>query len=483
MGTPLSPPAVVCDVCGRENPPHLTFCQDCGRRLKEREMRGVAPTPPTGLAKVDLAPKSVSPGRSRPEAPAFAFSPAAPAASPPAREPVPSPVAPAAAKVPEVAAPAVEPLVCPTCSAPNPVAYRFCVACGASIRPAKVVAPVAEVASPPIRFEPARTSDEPRTSESRHAAPPPAPAPTPSPAPVAVAPAPIAGAPVVEIASSRAQPLAAVTCTRCQGQSPGGTRFCRFCGAGLVESARPGPNKRAREEASAAVYPQPAEAKRRPGSTRRPRLVVIVEDGSEGETYPLDGSQIDVGRVTGDILLPEDPYVSPRHARITFDGAAFAVRDLGSTNGVYIRLRRVCPLQHGDRILVGLEVLQLEIAAEAERSFGPAMEHGTALFGSPAVSREARLCQRTVEGVTRDVYHLFRDDTVLGRESGDIVFSADPFLSRRHAVIRRDPKTRAFSIEDLGSSNGTYVAIRRETPLSRGDFIRMGQHLFRVDLD
>ena len=100
----------------------------------------------------------------------------------------------------------------------------------------------------------------------------------------------------------------------------------------------------------------------------------------------------------------------------------------------------------------------------------------------PSTPRRARLCQRTVEGVTRDVYHLFRDETVIGRETGDIVFTADPFLSRRHAAIRRSPMTGEFTITDLDSSNGTYVAIRGDTTLANGDFVRIGQHLFRVDL-
>jgi pSer/pThr/pTyr-binding forkhead associated (FHA) protein len=133
-------------------------------------------------------------------------------------------------------------------------------------------------------------------------------------------------------------------------------------------------------------------------------------------------------------------------------------------------------------LLLGLEVLQFHAVSNAERGLGHASQHGTLLFGSPAVARHARLCQRTIEGVVRDVYHLFRDETVIGREQGDIVFSADPFLSRRHAVISRDPSTSEFFVRDLDSSNGSYKAIRGEVPLANGDFVRVGQHLFRVDL-
>lgn len=212
------------------------------------------------------------------------------------------------------------------------------------------------------------------------------------------------------------------------------------------------------------------------------RLVVIVEDGSEGRSFSLSEGQLDIGRVDGDIILEDDHYVSPRHARLRFLDGRWVLRDLDSTNHVYVRLRKPHPLKDADLLLLGLEVLQFQTVSDGERGLGHAMQHGTLLFGSPATPRRARLCQRTVEGVVRDVYHLFRDETVIGREMGDIVFTADPFLSRRHAAIRRNPATGEFSVVDLDSSNGTYAAIRGEINLSNGDFLRIGQHLFRVDL-
>ncbi len=213
------------------------------------------------------------------------------------------------------------------------------------------------------------------------------------------------------------------------------------------------------------------------------RLVVITQDGTAGRTYEVNEVQVDVGRDEGGIQLPNDPYVSPRHARLRRSGGQFFVRDLGSVNGVYVRLRRPEKLDHGDLVLVGLEVLRFELVSEAEKALGPALDRGVQVFGSPATTRFARLCQRTVEGVTRDVYSLYRDETIIGRESGDIVFTSDPFMSRQHAAITRDPYDGTFSVKDLGSSNGTYLAIRAEVGLQSGDHVRIGQHLFRLEVD
>ncbi len=266
--------------------------------------------------------------------------------------------------------------------------------------------------------------------------------------------------------------------------------FCQFCGAKLGDAiavpevqVMPGP--------ATALGPAPAGSPFAAGTSfqfgarqrheERAKLVVIGQDGKPGREYEIEGEQTDVGREEGSILLVNDPYVSPRHARLQFRDGRFFIRDLESVNGVYVRLRAPERLQHADLVLVGLEVLRFEVVSDAERGLGPAAERGTQVFGSPAAPRYARLCQRTVEGVTRDVYYPTREETVVGREVGDVVFTTDPFMSRRHAAIVRDPATNTFTLKDLGSSNGTYLGIRGERELVSGDHVRVGQHLFRLD--
>jgi pSer/pThr/pTyr-binding forkhead associated (FHA) protein len=262
-----------------------------------------------------------------------------------------------------------------------------------------------------------------------------------------------------------------VTCGRCHGTNQRGLPYCQFCGARLAE----GPVQPAA---------RPPQAAWQDPSAGQPsaRLVVIAQDGTPGTEYPLAGPESDVGREDGSIRLPTDPYVSPRHLRISQRNDRFFVRDLESVNGVYVRLRAAEVLRHADLVLIGLEVLRFELVSDAERGLGPATERGTRVFGSPSVPRLAKLCQLTVEGVTRDQYYLSRDETVIGRESGDVVFTNDPFMSRRHASVDRDVASGSFTLRDLGSSNGTFIAIRGERELMSGDHLRVGQHLFRLDV-
>jgi hypothetical protein len=71
-------------------------------------------------------------------------------------------------------------------------------------------------------------------------------------------------------------------------------------------------------------------------------------------------------------------------------------------------------------------------------------------------------------------------DAVIGREGTDVVV-ADPEVSRRHAVIRVHGDS--VSIEDLGSTNGTYVndgRIQGTVALSDGDTVRFGNTVWRL---
>ncbi|HTB60286.1 MAG TPA: FHA domain-containing protein [Polyangia bacterium] len=209
------------------------------------------------------------------------------------------------------------------------------------------------------------------------------------------------------------------------------------------------------------------------------RLVVVHRDGTDGISYNLLGDQIDIGRTEGDLLF-EDPHLAPRHARVVASLTGRVLTPLESRNGVYVRLRGPIDLQDGDHILVGKQVLRFELLTDAERNLRPALEHGVVVFGTPVRPPWARLRQVTPAAVSRDVFHLTRPDVALGRETADLVFSDDEFMSRRHAQISF--RNGRGHLEDLGSSNGTFLRLRGPHGLNSGDLIRMGDELLRFEI-
>jgi pSer/pThr/pTyr-binding forkhead associated (FHA) protein len=535
---------VICDCCGRDNPKNLIFCQDCGRRLQEPPPAVVAPTPPSGLPKAaaQLQGSRPSPYASRAEAPAFGFS--GPVLSPAAipseraapgavvcprcqtRNPLsgrfcvscgavlgeagvqqPAPVQQRPMELQQAAmTPQQPPIVAPTqpdlapdqqpvrpvamvsiaseraktaatttcerCQGVCEAGMRFCKFCGAPLpQPDSAnklgnTMPQADPGKPARGPEYAKTPARPGIQAAIEEAARQASAFSPRPrieAGAIAAPARPSARPALD-----------------QGQRGAG-------GQPPTEPATPQALEAARQGGLVADKPSVATGTygagfAGPAEEVAGRLIVIAGDGQEGPSFPLVGDQVDVGRTDGTVVLPDDKYMSPRHARLMRIQGQWWVRDLGSTNGVYARIAKPHELADSDLLLLGVEVLRFETMSGSEAGFGPAVQHGTFVFGSPALPRHARLVQRSVEGVARDVYHLHRLETIIGRESGDLVFTDDPYMSRRHALIRRDSVTGKYTLVDLDSSNGTFVAIRGDRELQNGDSIRVGQHLFRVDL-
>jgi pSer/pThr/pTyr-binding forkhead associated (FHA) protein len=281
---------------------------------------------------------------------------------------------------------------------------------------------------------------------------------------------PRCGAPVGSVAGGGS----ALICSGCGNRNPMDTNFCFACGRRLGHTTPMSADASAALAAAVAARPSLAAATRTAGA----RLVAVRRDGSDGESYALVGDQIDIGRTEGDLRF-DDAHLAERHARISLRAGQYVITPLETRNGVYIRIAGPVELQDGNYVLVGKQVLRFETVPDAEKTVRPAVEHGMILFGTPLKSPWGRLRQLTSAGTSRDVYHLTRSDLILGREQGDIVFSDDEFMSRRHALLQF--RGNRAMISDQGSSNGTYVRLTGQHALDPGQMIRLGDELLRFE--
>lgn len=91
-------------------------------------------------------------------------------------------------------------------------------------------------------------------------------------------------------------------------------------------------------------------------------LARVSGDPLGHEVYYRPQRLLTIGRAHCDILFTEDGFVSERHAQLTAeDGGTLTLEDLGSRNGTYVRARTPRALAHGDLLLMGDQVLRVEL--------------------------------------------------------------------------------------------------------------------------
>jgi ribosomal protein L40E len=138
-------------------------------------------------------------------------------------------------------------------------------------------------------------------------------------------------------------------CPECGFQNPEAANYCARCGAHLV---RP-------EESETTMTFTPEEAEEEglglPEGIGGPALVVRSGGGRSGETFPLEGQRITVGRSPDCEIFLDDVTVSRKHAALTKDGDGFSIQDEGSLNGTFVNKKRVeeAQLEDGDEIQIG----------------------------------------------------------------------------------------------------------------------------------
>ncbi|HMK73378.1 MAG TPA: FHA domain-containing protein [Myxococcaceae bacterium] len=95
----------------------------------------------------------------------------------------------------------------------------------------------------------------------------------------------------------------------------------------------------------------------------RLRVVQLLDGGIRAAAFPLREGDNLLGREMGDIIFPTDGFVSGRHAVLKARGDRLVVRDVGSSNGTFLRLTSAVFVDNGDQFLVGRELLRVEIQA------------------------------------------------------------------------------------------------------------------------
>jgi FHA domain len=130
------------------------------------------------------------------------------------------------------------------------------------------------------------------------------------------------------------------------------------------------------------------------------------------------------------------------------------------------------------------------LAADGRSAAPPIPPDATGLYSATAVAggdiahRSPQLVVERAPGHEPGMIYDVDGDLVLGRGERAEIRLEDPFASSRHARIFE--QGNIVVIEDLGSTNGTYLneeVLQSPRPLHPGDRVRIGDSEFTFEVD
>ncbi|MCU0722887.1 MAG: FHA domain-containing protein, partial [Planctomycetes bacterium] len=220
--------------------------------------------------------------------------------------------------------------------------------------------------------------------------------------------------------------------------------------------------------ASAPERPRPPAPPRTAPGPRTCRLVTRRE-GEDERVFPVTGP-IRIGRGEGNDIRLDVDEVSGSHARIAPARGGFVLEDQGSTNGTFVNGNRIraARLAHGDEIEIG-PARFLFLSADGDE------EAALAAFRRRRMARERRWALVAEDGSQTEIESL---PFTVGRSADNRLALEDESVSSRHA--RFDREGSRLVLEDLGSTNGTFLGGRRieRERVGHGDEIEFGSLFF-----
>ena len=208
----------------------------------------------------------------------------------------------------------------------------------------------------------------------------------------------------------------------------------------------------------------------------RATFSLVLQDfaGTVLQILALGAGRTYLGRLEGDLLCPDDPAMSPLHARfhLTEDGRLL-VRDLKSTNGTYLRCRDQVDLRDGDRFLVGSQVFSFH---DTWPPAGNDADEGTAWLAPAGLAVPHRVVAHGPGDAPIHV-HLLEGDWDIGRHV-DAPWRDDERMARLHAVVV--VTADGTHLRERPGTRGIFLRLRDEAELRDGDVLVIGSLLFQV---
>jgi pSer/pThr/pTyr-binding forkhead associated (FHA) protein len=211
-------------------------------------------------------------------------------------------------------------------------------------------------------------------------------------------------------------------------------------------------------------------------------VLTVLDDGSmeQGEDVRLRRERLSIGRLSGDIQLPNDSAVSASHAEIRRTpwkgGFQWHLHDLDSVNGTFVRCLRA--VLHENAILI--------LGSRRFRLRNPLRPRAVQPSGVETNHLDGRHIPETVWPVLAEAstkagaveVPLRSERLVIGRAGGGAdVELDDPLLANVHATLKR-MRDGSWMIASETTRNGIWVSVSA-VALTSYCFFRCGEQRFR----
>jgi pSer/pThr/pTyr-binding forkhead associated (FHA) protein len=194
-------------------------------------------------------------------------------------------------------------------------------------------------------------------------------------------------------------------------------------------------------------------------------IVLKVVEGQQLNNVYLIGEQgARLGRhsASNDIVISES-FVSRKHCEISNKEFEFFLKDLGSTTGSFLMIRDKVTLKEGMMFQMGLSEFKVSmLSKDMELNIFEGPSRNQTILVTPSGLR-----------IGRDLANSF-------------CVAEDTQMSNNHAKISFDPSNGTYILEDVGSTNKTWLRLSNEGEksanhkLSVNDIIKIGSTVFLV---
>ena len=213
-------------------------------------------------------------------------------------------------------------------------------------------------------------------------------------------------------------------------------------------------------------------------------MLTVFDDGqSDGEIVRVRAERFIIGRSEGDLLIPHDALISPRHVEISRqrvdDRWHWTVADLKSATGLFVRSSRAALTDQAE-FRVGSGRYRFDSPSEQS----PATADQTAPGARHAAERRApgqsvpHLVELSADGIIARVA-LTKNEFWIGSDPDcAICRAADPFVEPRHVRLFCGP-AGDWHAQNNKTVNGLWLRVPRVT-VTDGCLFQIGEQRFRL---